>query len=92
MSKFGYSAEQWARLKILAEFQFDTEVDCVAILDEENGQYVHCPWVDTSSRFHLSDEEAIKERGEVFLKRWCKVAETFLREHCINGEKYWDTL
>ncbi len=86
--KFGYSDQQLARIKALAEWQFLYNFSSVS--DEWNGFSIHSPWMDDSARFELTDIGAINCYGEEFLRSWCARAHEALHDEKLLDElKQW---
>ena len=82
-----YGSQQLARIKLLAEWQFLEEIalddpnEGVSLYYEDIG--INCPWMDTSARFELTDEGAVKEYGEEFLIKWCDKANIALQDKSL---------
>ena len=50
---------------------------------EFEGISINCPWIDSSGRFELTDEGAVDEYGEEFLREWCKKASLALENSSL---------
>lgn len=82
---FNYTEEHWQKIKDLAEFQFRYGLDLVSIEHEELGVTIINPWIDSSARFPLDDDGAVKEYGEEFIKKWCEAAKEFFNKNSWFG-------
>ena len=82
--KFGYTAQQFGLIKALADMQFQEDIDFdeggITVEWEEDGMDVHCPWMDCTARFELTDVGAINLYGEAFLREWCRKANEALKD------------
>ena len=86
--KFGYSDQDFARIKALAEMQFLDGISTVSLQHE--GMSINSPWIDGSARFELTDVGAVNCYGEGFLRSWCAKAHEVLKdEKSLNQLKQW---
>ena len=75
---FGYSQQQFARIKAFADMQFLEDIHDVSV---DNGFLsIHCPWMDDSARFELTDIGAVQLYGEELLREFCKKADIALHD------------
>ena len=86
--KFGYSDQQFARIKAFAEMQFLDGISTVSLLFGDKS--INSPWIDDSARFELTDVGAVNCYGEGFLRTWCAKAHEVLKdEKSLNQLKQW---
>lgn len=69
------------KIKALARFQFETGVYLVSLIHEDFGQSINDPWVDSTGRWLLTDEQAKEHYGTEFFAKWCRLAEEWLKKH-----------
>ena len=51
---------------------------------------IHCPWMDCTARFELTDVGAINLYGEAFLREWCRKANEALKDEGLMKQlKEW---
>ena len=82
--RFGYTEKEFGLIKALADMQFLEDIDCdeggVTVEWAEECMDIHCPWMDGSARFELTDVGAIHLYGEAFLREWCRKASEALKD------------
>ena len=85
---FGYSQQQFARIKAFADMQFLEDIHDVSI---DNGfMDINCPWMDDSARFELTDIGAVKLYGEELLREFCEKADIALQNKTLLAQlKEW---
>ena len=75
---FGYSQQQFARIKAFADMQFLENINDVSV---DNGfMSINSPWMDDSARFELTDIGAVECYGEELLKQFCEKADIALHD------------
>ena len=85
---FGYSHQQFARIKAFAQMQFLDGISTVSLLFGDMS--INSPWIDDSARFELTDVGAVNCYGEEFLRTWCAKAHEVLKdEKSLNQLKQW---
>ena len=78
---FGYSQQQFARIKAFADMQFLEDTHDVSV---DNGfMDINSPWIDDSGRFELTDIGAVQLYGEELLKKFCEKADIALQNDAI---------
>ena len=82
----GYSEEQVAKMKLLADFQQSLDVYDVSVVSDEFGQSINNPWYDPSGRFPLHNQQSLQMYGEALVAEWCKKASEYIKEH--SEEKF----
>ena len=88
--KFGYTSQQFARIKAFAEWQFCEGYAQLPVILPWGDASVSSPWVDDSARFELTDIGAINCYGEEFLRSWCARAHEALHDEKLLDElKQW---
>lgn len=86
--RFGYSCQEFARIKAFAEMQFLDGFSEVSLQHDDMG--IEFPWMDDSCRFELTDIGAINCYGEAFLREWCAKAYDALKdEKMLNQLRHW---
>ena len=94
-TKFGYSAQQFGRIKALADMQFLEEIgvdgaDGITAEWTEGWQTINCPWMDSSARFELTDIGAVNCYGEELVREWCgKASEALKNKELLAKLKEW---
>ena len=84
----GYSHQDFARIKALAEMQFLDGISTVSLLFGDMS--INSPWIDDSARFELTDVGAVNCYGEEFVRTWCSKAHEVLKdEKLLNQLKQW---
>ena len=93
--KFGYSTQQFGRIKALADMQFLEEIgvdgtDEVTVDCDKEWMTINSPWLDSSARFELTDIGAVNCYGEEVVREWSKKANKALQNKELLAElKNW---
>ena len=82
--RLGYTDQQFGLIKALADMQFLEDIgfdeDGITVEWDEEGIAIHCPWMDGSARFELTDIGAVNLYGEELLREWCGKASEALKD------------
>ena len=73
---------------------FLEDIDCdeaeITVEWEEECMDIHCPWMDCTARFELTDIGAINLYGEAFLRKWRRKANEVLKDEGLMKQlKEW---
>ena len=76
-----FTKERLQKIREFAEKQFEVadgdSFGLVTVYDQEHDIDICNPWIDSSFRFPLTDDEAVKEYGLDVVMEFCKKAEPY---------------
>ena len=75
---FGYSQQQFARIKAFADMQFLEDINDVTV--HTGYMTINSPWIDESGRFEFTDIGAVECYGEEVVKEFCEKADIALHD------------
>ena len=71
-------------MQFLEEIGFDE--GGVTVEWDEGFMNVHCPWMDGSARFELTDIGAVNCYGEELVREWCRKANEALKDEGLRKQ------